>query len=162
MTSPRSGSRIGTCRISLIFQRRIGGRIALVAEATIYGRKVVTYNLHLESRGTDALRVRQLNEVLADCRTYVDAPEIRGRGRFQSRCGRRRCREGSPRRRLSRRGGIARASNHSTAHVLSHARPIDWIFVSDTPDSQGRVHNEIRASDHYPVSATVTQRCAAA
>jgi hypothetical protein len=27
-----------------VFQRRIGGRIALVAESTIYGRKVVSYN----------------------------------------------------------------------------------------------------------------------
>jgi endonuclease/exonuclease/phosphatase family metal-dependent hydrolase len=46
----------------------------------------------------------------------------------------------------------------STAHRLSdHARTIDWIFVSDTADSQGRVHNDIRASDHYPVSATLTR-----
>ena len=66
-TSPRSGSRIGMCQRCAVFQRRIGGRIALVAEATIYGRKVVTYNLHLESKGNDALRVQQLNEVLADC-----------------------------------------------------------------------------------------------
>jgi endonuclease/exonuclease/phosphatase family metal-dependent hydrolase len=42
-----------------VFQRRIGGRIALVAEASIYGERLVTYNLHLESRGTDELRVRQ-------------------------------------------------------------------------------------------------------
>jgi lysine 6-dehydrogenase len=39
----------------------------------------------------------------------------------------------------------------TTAH---HARAIDWIFVSDTPDSSGRVRSDIRASDHYPVSAT--------
>src|ERR1039457_2605950 len=46
------------------FQRRVGGRIALVAEATILGRKLVTYNLHLECRGEDELRLLQLNEVL--------------------------------------------------------------------------------------------------
>ena len=33
------------------FQRRLGGRIALVSEALIYGRRIVTYNLHLESQG---------------------------------------------------------------------------------------------------------------
>jgi hypothetical protein len=58
------------------FQRRTGGRSVLVAEATVCKRKVVTYNLHLESRGPDDLRVRQLNEVLADCRKYVDRPNF--------------------------------------------------------------------------------------
>ena len=75
------------------FQRRTGGRIALVAEANIYGRKVVTYNLHLESRGADELRLRQLNEVLADCRKYVERPSFVSRGRFQLRCRRWRCSE---------------------------------------------------------------------
>jgi endonuclease/exonuclease/phosphatase family metal-dependent hydrolase len=50
----------------------------------------------------------------------------------------------------------------TTAHGLSHPRAIDWIFVSDPAESQGRVHYEIQASDHYPVSATVVQPCAAA
>src|ERR1700688_4594641 len=48
------------------FQERLGGRIALVAEINVAGRRLVTYNLHLESRGTDALRISQLGEVLSD------------------------------------------------------------------------------------------------
>ena len=32
------------------FQERIGGRLALVCEANIAGKKIVTYNLHLESK----------------------------------------------------------------------------------------------------------------
>ena len=43
-------------------QERIGGRIALISEVSIGGRILVTYNLHLESRGDDALRCSQLNE----------------------------------------------------------------------------------------------------
>ncbi len=35
------------------FQERLGGRIALVAEINVAGTKLVTYNLHLESRGND-------------------------------------------------------------------------------------------------------------
>src|SRR5580693_5276534 len=54
------------------FQERLGGRIALVAEINVAGRKLVTDNLHLESRGSDALRVSQLEEVLADA-TRCDA-----------------------------------------------------------------------------------------
>ena len=143
------------------FQRRLGGRIALVAEATIYGRKVVTYNLHLESRGADDLRVRQLNEVLADCRRYVDRPSFVVAGDFNLDAG-----GGEAARALGDAGfrDAVGLPGHPTtpAHVLSHARPIDWIFVSDTADSQGQVHDGVRASDHYPVSAALVQPCAAA
>src|SRR5580700_6880070 len=44
------------------FQERLGGRIALVAQINVAGSKLVTYNLHLESRGNDELRIAQLNE----------------------------------------------------------------------------------------------------
>jgi endonuclease/exonuclease/phosphatase family metal-dependent hydrolase len=143
------------------FQRRTGGRSVLVAEASICGRKVVTYNLHLESRGADELRLRQLNEVLADCRRYVERPRFVVAGDFNFDAG-----GGDAARALGDAGFRDAVGSPdrptTTAHVLSHGRAIDWIFVSDTSDSQGQVHHEIRASDHYPVSATVTQRCAAA
>jgi endonuclease/exonuclease/phosphatase family metal-dependent hydrolase len=144
-----------------VFQRRLGGRIALVAEATIYGRKVVSYNLHLESRGEDDLRLRQLNEVLADCRKYVDRPRLVIAGDFNMNAG-----AGEAARALRNTGfcdavGLP-AHPTSTAHLLSqHAHAIDWIFVSGSPDSQGQVHHDIHASDHYPVSATLADPYAA-
>jgi endonuclease/exonuclease/phosphatase family metal-dependent hydrolase len=143
------------------FQRRLGGRIALVAEAAIYGRKVVTYNLHLESRGPDDLRLRQLNEVLADCRKYVARPSFVVAGDFNLDAGR-----GDAARALGDSGfrdavGLPECPT-TPAHVLSHGRAIDWIFVSDTSDSQGQVHDQVRASDHYPVSATFPLGSAAA
>ena len=140
-----------------VLQRRLGGRIALVAEATIYGRKVVSYNLHLESKGTDTLRVQQLNEVLADCAMYVDEPTFVVAGDFNLHAG------GGEAARALREAGFhdaVRLPEHSTsiAHGLTHhARAIDWIFVSDKTDSPGRVHNYIRASDHYPISATLAR-----
>jgi endonuclease/exonuclease/phosphatase family metal-dependent hydrolase len=136
-----------------VFQRRIGGRIALVAEAGIDGQRVVAYNLHLESKGHEALRLRQLSEVLVDCRKYVDKPRFVVAGDFNLNAG-----DGDAAR------AIRRAAFHdavrlprptSTGHGLSHhARAIDWIFLSDDLVSQGRVHDDVRASDHYPVSAT--------
>jgi len=138
-------------------QRRIGGRIALVAEATIHGSKVVTYNLHLESRGGDELRLRQLNEVLADCRSYVDQPRLVVAGDFNMIAS-----DGDAAKALRDAGfhdamrlperatSIARGPSHQ-------ARVIDWIFASDALDSQGRVHEDIQASDHYPVSATLAR-----
>src|SRR5215471_1226542 len=52
------------------FQERLGGRIALVTEVDVMGRGVAAYNLHLESRGDDSLRVSQLKEVLDDVGSY--------------------------------------------------------------------------------------------
>jgi endonuclease/exonuclease/phosphatase family metal-dependent hydrolase len=136
-----------------VFQRRLGGRIALITETTIHARKVVSYNLHLESRGNDALRVRQLNEVLADCGKYVDQPIFVIGGDFNLHAG-----EGDAARAL-RAAGFHDAVRlpecpTTTAH---HPRAIDWIFVSASLDSEGRVHNDIHASDHYPVSTTLAR-----
>src|SRR6266481_2100621 len=48
------------------FQERLGGRIALVAEINVAGSKFVTYNLHLESKSSNELRLSQVAEVLSD------------------------------------------------------------------------------------------------
>ena len=136
-----------------VFQRRLGGRIALVAETAICDRKVVTYNLHLESRGDDAVRLAQLNEVLADCQTHADQPVLIIAGDFNFAAG-----EGAAGKALDEAGfrDAVRSPGHPT--TTSH-RVIDWIFVSDRLESAGRVHNEVRASDHYPVSATLAPGC---
>jgi endonuclease/exonuclease/phosphatase family metal-dependent hydrolase len=52
------------------FQERHGGRIALAAEISIQGVSIICYNLHLESRSNDELRLAQLNEVLQDAAVY--------------------------------------------------------------------------------------------
>ena len=137
------------------FQRRIGGRIALAAEAEIRGSKVVSYNLHLESRGSDALRLKQLNEVLADCRKYAGRPKFVIAGDFNFDAG-----SGDAAAALREAGfhDAVRLPERPTtvAHGFSrHAHVIDWIFTSDTLPYQGHVYEEVRASDHYPVSATL-------
>ena len=52
------------------WQRREGGRIALITELDNGGKPLVIYNLHLESRGNDHLRLLQLEEVLDDAKRY--------------------------------------------------------------------------------------------
>ncbi len=56
-----------------LFQRRLGGRISLVADTFIDHQRSVTYNLHLESRGKDSLRLGQLGETLEDIRPQSDS-----------------------------------------------------------------------------------------
>jgi len=139
-----------------VFQRRTGGRIALVAEADVYGRTLVIYNLHLESKGNDALRVRQLEEVLNDRRRYGNRSLCVIGGDFNLNA-----EHGEAARALRDAGfhDAVRTSGRATTpvHGLSpHANAIDWIFVSDALDSQGgQVHNDVHDSDHYPVSTHV-------
>ena len=52
------------------FQQRVGGRIALVTEVKLWAHPVVTYNVHLESRGDKQLKLLQLSETLDDARQY--------------------------------------------------------------------------------------------
>jgi endonuclease/exonuclease/phosphatase family metal-dependent hydrolase len=133
------------------FQRRLGGRIALVSEITIHTRKFVTYNLHLESRGDDALRLRQLQEVLADCGRYEDQPMFVIGGDFNVHAA-----DGQVGRALRDAGfrdAVQLPARPTT--MARHPHAIDWIFVSPGLDGEGRVHNDVRASDHYPISTTL-------
>jgi endonuclease/exonuclease/phosphatase family metal-dependent hydrolase len=140
------------------FQERLGGRMALVAHINVAGSKVVTYNLHLESRGTDALRISQLAEVLSDAACYdAECPVIvagdlnldaskepvalaLANGRFQDAV------------------GSSRSTPTTPAHSLFEGRRrIDWAFVrGPLRASSGHVHGSVNASDHYPISFMLT------
>jgi endonuclease/exonuclease/phosphatase family metal-dependent hydrolase len=52
------------------FQERLGGRIAMATEINLAGASTLCYNLHLESRSNDELRLAQLNEILEDSAKY--------------------------------------------------------------------------------------------
>jgi endonuclease/exonuclease/phosphatase family metal-dependent hydrolase len=141
-----------------LFQERLGGRIALVAEINVGGSKLVTYNLHLESRANDELRVSQMDEVLSDSAGY------------------------GPQRMLVVAGDLnLDVSKHGAAMTLARAgfrdalgamptpttpsrrlfepgRQIDWAFVRGPVQiHSGQVHNRLHASDHYPLSFNLIQ-----
>ena len=138
------------------FQERLGGRIALVTDINIAGSKLVIYDLHLESRGNDELRLSQLEEVMADAaRQKPDCPIIVA-GDFNWDVS-----KGSGALALSRAGfqDAARTSPTPTTpsrRLFEPGRSIDWAFIrGPIRASEGRVHNRITASDHYPLSFTV-------
>jgi endonuclease/exonuclease/phosphatase family metal-dependent hydrolase len=139
------------------FQERLGGRIALVADINIVGNRLITYNLHLESRGSDELRISPLREVLSDATGRdSDCPVIVAgdlnmdalkaavalqfvKARFQD----------------------AVASPHTPttpAHGLFEGRRrINWAFVrGPLRANSGHVHGSVKASDHYPISFMLT------
>jgi len=138
-----------------IFQRRLGGRIVLAADATVYNRRIVTYNLHLESRGEDALRLQQIQETLEDARQYADSSLVVLGGDFNLNAA------GGDAAVLLEGAGFHDAVRHpeiptaAASSPFRRVRPIDWIFVSHELQSEGRVHSDIWASDHHPVSASL-------
>lgn len=131
-------------------QPRRGGR--LVLHARIRGLRV--YNAHLESGRDDALRRKQLDDILAaDASDRPAATAALIAGDFNN----------GPIARSSLFAAITTASfvnaleanaSSQTTGVHRHY-PIDWIFVRHLQPTSGQVIRVDGASDHYPVTATL-------
>jgi endonuclease/exonuclease/phosphatase family metal-dependent hydrolase len=138
------------------FQERIGGRLALVCETTIAGKRVVTYNVHLESKGDDALRCSQMEETLEDARRYEKGTPIVLAGDFNFDV------SGGSASTAIRQAQFqdAFANQHvpTTPHsFLEPGRSIDWIFIrGPIHATSASVHSSISASDHYPLSVVLS------
>lgn len=139
------------------FQERLGGRIALVAEINVAGTKLLTYNLHLESRGSDELRLSQADEVLSDVVRHdsrypvivagdlnLDASKVGAATAFQT---------------AGFQDAIAASRTPTTPsrRLFEPGRPIDWAFIrGPVRATSGRVHSRVKGSDHYPISFSLT------
>ena len=135
------------------FQERLGGRIALAAEIDVVGVSILTYNLHLESRPNDELRLGQLDEVLRDVSTHSAKCRLILAGDLNLNAA-----KTGPAEKLSAAGFCSAVPSARTAttparHLLEAGRHIDWAFVRGPMRAdKGRVHNGVKASDHFPIS----------
>ena len=135
------------------FQERIGGRMALVTEASIGGRTVVTYNLHLESRGDDALRCSQLNECLDDARRYKSTTPIILAGDLNLDVSRSVAAKALWQAQFLSTAAKDPARTTPPHSLFDRGRPIDWIFTRGSGRAASlRIHSSVSASDHYPLS----------
>jgi len=137
------------------FQERIGGRLALVCETAIAGKRLVIYNLHLESKGSDALRCSQIEETLEDARRYDTSTPIVLAGDLNLDVSREPASTA-----ISQTQFLdAFANQHvptTPGSFLEPGRAIDWIFTrGPIRASEPRVGRSISASDHYPLSVTL-------
>jgi endonuclease/exonuclease/phosphatase family metal-dependent hydrolase len=133
-------------------QRRIGGRIALVNTLDFGDKAVVVYNLHLESRNSDDFRVAQLIELLDDIRQHVPTAQVVLAGDFNFDLG------NDVQKSLLQSAAFENPFTDlgvSTIAGSSHRRAIDWILIRSGKGRCPRVHDSVRASDHYPLSLTV-------
>lgn len=139
------------------FQERLGGRIALVTEINIAGTKIVTYNLHLESRGPNELRLGQLHEVLADVSRQDPRIPMIIAGDFNLDISK--CRAGEALANSGFQDAAATPGMPTTPgrHLFEAGHRIDWAFIrGPIRASSGRVHSQVRASDHFPILFSLT------
>src|SRR5262249_44045550 len=123
------------------------------------GQTMTTYNLHLESKEDDALRGSQLNEVLLDAGSTSKNSATMIAGDLNLDAG-----EGEAATALKRAGfqdgvGLPKVRTRPGRGMFDQGRSIDWIFLSSGLNGRnGRIHRNVRASDHFPVSAEVSFR----
>ena len=114
---------------------------------------ILTYNLHLESRANDELRLGQLDETLRDVSTHSSECRLILAGDLNLNAA-----KTGPAERLSAAGFCSAVPSARTAttparHLLEAGRHIDWAFVRGPMRAdKGRVHNGVKASDHFPIS----------
>jgi endonuclease/exonuclease/phosphatase family metal-dependent hydrolase len=139
------------------FQERLGGRIALVAEINVAGRKLVTYNLHLESRGTDALRISQLGEVFSDATCYDAECSLVVAGDLNLDASREAAAFAVAKAGFEDAVAAPHTPTTPARGLFEAGRQIDWAFVRGPVRAcSGHVHRRVKASDHYPISFMLT------
>jgi endonuclease/exonuclease/phosphatase family metal-dependent hydrolase len=131
-------------------QPRRGGRIALKARSG----GILLYNAHIESGDNDALKRRQIADILADqSRSVIGQTPVLIGGDFNN----------GPILRSPMLGSLTAAafvdalgeSKERPSTSSGGRHPIDWIFVRNLSSSGGRVGNALAASDHSPVIASL-------
>jgi endonuclease/exonuclease/phosphatase family metal-dependent hydrolase len=134
------------------FQERLGGRIALVTEINVAGKQLAVYNLHLESRGDDALRSSQLNEALRDSSKYLPRVPTLLAGDLNFDVSR------GPGAVVVKEAGFRSALGEWRPYTrpartfFDSPRAIDWALIAGPVSASGGRIYAIRASDHYPLS----------
>jgi len=136
------------------FQRRHGGRIALVSEVRICGLRLMVYNLHLESREDNALRVAQLLESLYDAKPYLETRPVLVAGDLNLDLSRSYFSTAALER-LGFHSAIALPAPHTTTPrgLFRRGRRIDWAYLAGPVQMvSGRVWDDVTGSDHFPIS----------
>jgi endonuclease/exonuclease/phosphatase family metal-dependent hydrolase len=139
------------------FQERLGGRIALVTDINVAGSKLLIYNLHLESRPNDELRLAQIEEVLSDAARQDSQRPLIVAGDFNLDASKNSAASAFATAGFQDAIADPRTPTTPSHRLLEPGRRIDWAFIrGPIRASSGRVYNRVKASDHYPISFTLS------
>jgi endonuclease/exonuclease/phosphatase family metal-dependent hydrolase len=137
-----------------IFQPRRGGRMALVATIAAGNATVVIYDLHLESQGSDQLRLSQIEEVLSDLGQYPRDTCLIIAGDFNT---------DVRRSKLIQKvmdAGFHNVITNGSLSTKPEGAAIDGVFARGPVQfDAGKVHQDVRASDHFPISTYLAVNC---
>lgn len=131
-------------------QPRRGGRMALVAEIELDDQTLVIYNTHLESRGNEDGRTRQMQEIMADARTHQPNSAVVVAGDLNTRLAR--GHQTSPVIDCAEEQQFTDATRDAAPCTPGGAR-LDWILTCGLETISVPAHPWTRASDHQPISA---------
>jgi endonuclease/exonuclease/phosphatase family metal-dependent hydrolase len=133
------------------FQRRLGGRMALVTDVCLGLMRMTAYNLHLESRNGDELRCSQLCEVIDEIAQNEQECSVIVGGDFNFDV------TGSPQCVAILNSGFKNPFQglRQPTVVNSDNSALDCILTrGNLRVVAANVHSEITASDHHPLSVT--------
>jgi len=135
-----------------LFQRRVGGRVALVTELQYPDRLLVVYNAHLESRSYGRIQMQQLDEILSDLSDNYkpDTAVILG-GDLNTKY--------FPSLFLHKlqKLGFRSAAGDRIERTHTIAMALDWIFVRGPfRIESGGVGQDWKGSDHFPIRVQLT------
>jgi endonuclease/exonuclease/phosphatase family metal-dependent hydrolase len=133
-----------------MFQRRLGGRIALITEHQIGGRLLVVYNVHYESRSYGRIQLDQLTETIEDMKQYPRDTAFLLAGDLNTKY--------FPSIFLERlkREGFQNSTGDRIERTHEVVGSLDWILAKGPVKLEaGRVRRDISGSDHFPIFATL-------
>jgi endonuclease/exonuclease/phosphatase family metal-dependent hydrolase len=133
-----------------LFQRRLGGRIALITEHRIGGHLLVVYNVHYESRSYGRIQLDQLAETIEDMKRYPAGTSFLLAGDINSKY--------FPSIFLDRlkKEGFQNSTGDKIERTHELVGSLDWILARGPVKLEaGRVRRDIGGSDHYPIFATL-------
>jgi endonuclease/exonuclease/phosphatase family metal-dependent hydrolase len=137
------------------FQRRIGGRMALVTHVAFGNHSLTVYNVHLESRNGDQLRRSQLAELLNDTHQCDSNNQLLVAGDFNFDLTATTSKS-SVVHQAGFENPFAAVGLPTIPRSLQGRRAIDWILIrGDAKTRSPEVHDSVAASDHYPLSLTL-------
>lgn len=137
-------------------QERRGGRIALFTEVSLAGTPLFVYNLHLESKSDDRLRLSQLAEVLSDASRDVQNPVVVA-GDLNLDVSKDTAAAAFTRAGFQDAMADLRTPTTTPRGLFDPGKRIDWAFFRGPIKTNSEsVHDRVKASDHYPISFMLT------
>jgi endonuclease/exonuclease/phosphatase family metal-dependent hydrolase len=133
--------------------------MALISCIDLPEQKLIVYNVHLESRGSDGLRRSQLAEVLDDVSQHASDVQFVVAGDFNADLRREPANPAIGKTGFCSPFACVSSFLTTAPSRFSGSRAIDWILTKGPLiASEPKLHESIRASDHYPLSLTLRSR----